>query len=192
MEANLTRLKMDKDFLANLEKEKKEALKNEDIVKLYDVLDTYLALDMDEEDIDLLYQKILEKAFDTLADMLTKGEVFDISKDSDLYTARAIYEHALERWDRKEYKGANELFLILSYVIGDESLQRGMFLALGLTAKKVSLDEFIQNYVDHEKLDENSLFFDKFTKKGEEFLKSERDLINKELKKIEKLSGASQ
>jgi len=189
MEVNLTRLKMDKDFLNNLEKEKKEALKNEDIVKLYDVLDTYLALDMDEEDIDLLYQKILERAFDILADMLTKGEVFDLSKEKDQYSARAIYEHALERWDRNDFKGANELFLILSYIITEEDIQRGMFLALGLSSKKVSLDDFIQNYVDQSKLSEDSFFFDKFTKKGEEFLKKESSLIKDELKKIEKLSG---
>ena len=59
-------------------------------------------------------------------------------------------------------------------------------MALGLSCKKVSLDDFIQNYVDQSKLIEDSFFFDKFTKKGEEFLKEESSLINNELKKIEK------
>ena len=191
MPENLTRLKMDKEFLKELETKKEEAIKNEDIVKLYDVLDTYLALDINEEDIDLLYQKILEIAFDRLADMLTKGEVFDIKNEKDLYTARAIYEHALERWDKNDFKGANELFLLLSYLIPEEKVQRGMFLALGATAKKIFLDDFIEEFIDKSNLNEESFFFDSFTKKGEQFLKDESDLINKELKKIEKLSRGS-
>ena len=188
MDANLIRLKMDKEFLNNLEKEKKEALKNEDIVKLYDVLDTYLALDLNDKDIDTLYQKILEIAFDRLADMLSKGEIFDIKRDKDLYFARAIYEHALERWSKNEFKNANELFLLLSYLIDDENIQKGMFLALGSTAKKISLDEFIDRFIDKSMLDEDSFFFDKLNSNGEKFLKEEANLINKELKKIEKLS----
>ena len=188
MEENLTRLKMDKEFLKELENKKNEAIKEEDIVKLYDVLDTYLALDLNEDEIDILYQKILEIAFDKLADMLTNGEIFDLKKDSDLYTARAIYEHALERWDRKDFKGANELFLLLSYLIQEEDIQRGMFLALGATAKKISLDQFIDKFIDKSRLSEESFFFDKFTKEGERFLKDESSLINSELKKIEKLS----
>jgi len=188
MDANLTRLKMDKEFLEKLEKDKNEAIKNEDIVKLYDVLDTYLALDKEDKDIDILYQKIVEIAFDTLAQMLSVGEIFDLSKEKDLYTARAIYEHALERWDRKDFIGSNELFLLLSYLIQDEKIQKGMFLALGATAKKISLDEFIDKFIDKTKLDEESFFFDKLSSEGEKFLKDESDLINKELKKIEKLS----
>ncbi|WP_281950525.1 hypothetical protein [Nitrosophilus kaiyonis] len=188
MEANLTRLKMDKEFLENLEKDKNEAIKNEDIVKLYDVLDTYLALDKEDKDIDILYQKIVDIAFDTLAQMLSKGEIFDLSKDKDLYTARAIFEHAIERWDRKDFIGSKELFLLLSYLIQDEDIQKGMFLALGATAKKISLDEFIDRFIDKAKLDESSFFFNKLTNEGERFLKEESSLINKELKKIEKLS----
>lgn len=190
MDKNITRLKMDKEFLENLEQTKHEAIKKGDIVKLYEVLDTYLALDKDEE-IDEVYQNILRIAFDRLADMLTNGQVFNLSNQEDLNTARAIYEHTLERWDRKDFKGANELFLILSYIIQDEKLQKGMFLGLGATAKKISLDDFINDFIDKEKLDENSLFFDKYTKKADEFLENERTLINKELKKIEKLSGAA-
>lgn len=190
MDKNLARLKIDKEFLENLEKTKDEAIKKSDIVKLYEVLDTYLALDKDE-DIDSVYENILRVAFDRLAEMLADGKVFNLSNQEDLNTARAIYEHALERWDRKDFKGANELFLILSYIILDENLQKGMFLGLGATAKKISLDDFINSFIDKDKLDENSIFFDKYTKKADEFLENERALINKELKKIEKLSGAA-
>jgi len=188
MEANLTRLKMDKKFLKELKTKKEEAIKNENIVDLYDILDTYLVLDLDEEDIDLLYQKILEIAFDKLADILTKGKIFNFLKEEDKFIARAIYEHALERWDRADFKGANELFLILSYLIDDKKIQKGMFLALGATATKISLDDFIEKFVDKENLSEDSIFFDSLTKQADEFLQKNSDLINSELKKIEKLS----
>ncbi len=187
MDKDLDKLKEDKEFLKELEEKRDEALKKGDIVLLYDVLDTYLLLDRDD-DIDTIYQKILEIAFDRLADMLTKGEVFNLSNEEDLQVARAIYEHALERWNRNDFKGSNELFLILSYIILDEKIQEGMFLALGATAKKISLDEFINSFIDVKNLDENSLFFDRFTKKAKDFLEDEKDLINKELKKIQKIA----
>ena len=188
MDANLTRLKMDKEFLQNLESERTSALQKGDIVKLYDVLDTYLALDMDDEKIDELYGAILQQAFDDLADMLSQGKRFDFAKESDFYTARAIYEHALERWDAKDFKGANELFLVLSFIV-PEDFQEAMLLPLGLTAKKTSLERFIQEYVDQAALGEDSFFFDCFTPKAKEFLVQNSDQIDKELKKIEKLAG---
>ncbi|BCD60581.1 MULTISPECIES: hypothetical protein [unclassified Nitratiruptor] len=187
MDANLTRLKTDKEFLENLEKERQKALKEHDIVKLYDVLDTMLALDMEDEKIDELYQEILRTAFDDLAQMLSVGERFDFTKEHDVYNARAIYEHALERWDSKDYKGANELFLVLSYIMPDK-YQKAMLLPLGLTAQKESLDRFITEFVDQARVDEESFFFDAFTKNAEEFLARHSDLIEEELKKIEKLA----
>ncbi len=190
-EENLTRLKMDQEFLRELQRKKEQAIKEGDIVKLYDVLDTMLALDMEDEDIDLLYQKILEIAFDTLAQKLVKGEIFDLKKEKDLYTARAIYEHALERWDSKDFQGANELFLVLSFIVNDEEVRKAMLLALGATAKRVDLEEFLHRFVDRSQLDEKSFFFTSLTSEAERFLQQNASLIEDELKKIEKIAKSS-
>ncbi len=183
---DIEKLKNDKEFLQNLQKQKDEALKSKDIVKMYDVLDTMLALDQKDEDIDTLYQNILEVAFDRLADMLTSGERFDFEKEEDAYTARAIYEHALERWDNRDFKGSSELFMVLSFLV-PQKLQEAMLLALAATIKKISLDTFLQEFIDRSNIDEESFFFDAFTPKARDFFVQNQKLIDEELKKVEKL-----
>ncbi|BCD62570.1 hypothetical protein NitYY0826_C1448 [Nitratiruptor sp. YY08-26] len=184
---DIEKLKQDREFLQNLEEQKRSALRSKDIVKMYDVLDTMLALDMEEENIDLLYQNILETAFDTLTQMLTEGQKFDFHKEFDEYVARAIYEHALERWDRGERKGAKELFLVLSFLV-PQNYKDAMFLSLVATAKGMSLDEFLNNFVAKEKIEEESFFFDKFTDNAKKFLKENEKTLDEELKKAEKLA----
>ncbi len=181
---DIEKLKKDKELLEELKTKKEQALKSGDIEELYDLLDTFLLLDRDEE-VDELYQKILEVAFDRLSMMLTTGQKFDFGDPKQRFIARAIYEHALERWDRKDFKGANELFLVLSYIVPD-SLQEAMLLPLGLTAKRIELDEFIERYVNKEALDEESFFFDKLTDNAKEFLQKEQRLIEEELQKAKK------
>ena len=184
----IDRIKEDKEALAQLKAKEKEAFEQEDLVLLYDLLDTYLALDIEAESIDRLYQKILEIAFDRLADKLTQGEAFDLSDETDRYTARAIYEHALERWDAKDYKGANELFLVLSYMIEEENIKKSLLLSLGLTAQKKSLDHFIEEYVDRSAIEEESFFFNALRPNADNYLTANAKLIERELEKIRKLA----
>ncbi|BCD67742.1 hypothetical protein [Nitratiruptor sp. YY09-18] len=184
---DLEKLKNDKEFLDNLQKEKSEALKYKNIVKMYDVLDTMLALDLEDEEIDTLYQNILEVAFDRLAQMLADAQKFDFAKDEDLYIARAIYEHAIERWDQRDFKGASELFLILSVLV-PEDFQEAMLLPMAATAQKMELDDFIQKFVKKEEMSEESIFLDKFTDNAKEFMQKSKDLIDQELKKVKKLA----
>ena len=184
MEEKIKRLKEDRAFLEELKQKKMQALKSGDIVNLYDLLDTMLLLDMDE--VDELYSHILQIAFDALAEKLTKGERFNFNDERELYIARAVYEHALERWDSEDLKGAKELFLVLSFMV-PENYQKGILLALGATAKGIELDIFLDEFIDKEKLNEDSFFFDKFTPKAEEFLAKEQMVVKRELAQIEKL-----
>ncbi len=181
---DIEKLKNDKELLAELQAKKQKALKSGDIVELYDLLDTFLLLDKDDE-VEELYQKILEVAFDELSEMLTSGSKFDFGDRRQKYIARAIYEHALERWDSRDFKGAGELFLVLSYTV-PQALQEAMMLPLGLTAKRVGLDEFINHYVDKEGLDEESFFFDRLTDNAKEFMARNEKLIQSELEKAKK------
>ncbi len=191
MDVNLTRLKIDPKFTENFENSLSEALKSSDIVALYEVLDISLALDRSGEEIDSVYMKILELTFDFLASKLSKAERFDLNSQKELLYARAVYEHALERWDSSDFKGAGELFTILSFMLDDERLKKSMLLSMGLCAKGESLDNFLQKYVDHDSLDQNSVFFDKLTPEADLFLNRESSLIERELAKIEKIARES-
>ncbi len=183
---DLEKLKQDKEFLRNLQEEKQKALKTKDIVKMYDVLDTMLALELDDEDIDRLYEAILQVAFDRLGDMLMEGKRFDFGKAEDEYTARAIYEHAIERWDRKDFKGAKELFGVLSFLV-PQKWQEAMALAMVATAKRMELDKFLQEFVDKEKVGQESIFLDAFTDNAKRFFAQNSELFKEELAKMEKM-----
>jgi len=184
---DIEKLKQDKEFMEQLEERRLEACRNNDIKELHDLLDTYLYLDMDAEEIDLLFREILDIAFDRLAHMLSDGEKFDFSNEFDLYTARAVYEHALERWNNENFKGANELFLLLSYMT-PRNFKKAMILPLGLTAKKIPLNQFLEEYIDTTKLNENSFFLDTLNSKAKKFIAEHRELIQKELEKTKKWS----
>ena len=183
---DIEKLKNDKEFIAQLQKTKEEALKTKDIVKMYDVLDTMLALDLEDEDIDALYEEILRTAFDRLANMLTDGEKFDFTKEYDEYVARAVYEHALERWDRRDFKGAKELFLILSFLV-PQNYQEAMLTPMAAAATQMELDRFLEEFVDKEAIEEESFFLDRFTSEAKKFVEKNRKLIEEELKNVEKL-----
>jgi len=184
---DIEQLKQNKEFLQQLEERKLEACRKSDIKELHDLLDTYLLLDLDAEVIDEIYREILDIAFDRLAHMLSYGEKFDFSNTQDLYTARAVYEHALERWNNENFKGANELFLVLSYMT-PRNFKKAMILPLGLTAKKITLNQFLQEYIDTSKINKDSFFFDTLNSKAKKFIAENKDLIQKELEKTKKWS----
>ena len=142
--------------------------------------------DWEEEAIDELYQKILELSFDRLANKLTQGEKFDLSDLVDLYSARGVYEHALERWESGDFKGAKELFLVLSFLM-PVRYKESMLLGAGMCAKKISLERFLEEFVDQERIDEESFFLEHLTPKAKEFLAKNKELIQKELQEMEKL-----
>ena len=164
----------------------RDRLQEENIQKLYELLDTALQEDWEDEAIDELYQKILELSFDRLADKLTGGERFDLRDPMDLYSARGVYEHALERWESGDFKGAKELFLVLSFLM-PVRYKESMLLGAGMCAKEISLERFLEEFVDQERIDEESFFLEYLTPKAKEFLAKNQELIQRELQELEKL-----
>ncbi len=163
-----------------------EAVREENIQKLYELLEKALQEDWEEEAIDELYQKILELSFDRLANKLTQGEKFDIRDPMDLYSARGVYEHALERWESGDFKGAKELFLVLSFLM-PKRYKEPMLLGAGMCAQQISLERFLEEFVDQKRIDEDSFFLEHLTPKAKEFLAKNKELIQKELQEMEKL-----
>ena len=164
----------------------KDRLQEENIQKLYELLDTALQEDWEEEAIDELYQKILELSFDRLANKLTRGEKFDLRDPMDLYSARGVYEHALERWESGDFKGAKELFLVLSFLM-PKRFKEPMLLGAGMCAKETPLERFLEEFVDQERIDEGSFFLEYLTPKAKEFLAKNQELIQRELQELEKI-----
>jgi len=154
-EIHVEELKKDTEFLANIKKLEEECKKEQSIAKGYQLLDAQLIIEAPEEEINEIFTFIVNSAFDRLAEKLSKAQKFNVEEEEDKATARAIYEHGMQRYSENDKKGAKEIFLILSHSIDKHSLKDAMLLHAAVVISGKSFDDFIDNIVDVSKMDEN-------------------------------------
>jgi len=142
------------EFLSYLEIKEKEAIENEDLTGLYDVLDNLLILDLDEQRINKVYGTILKVAFEGIEDRLNDDMKLNILNE-DIYFIRAFYEHAIEKWSTGNFDGAKQLFFILSRIIEDKKLVSSMKIHLIAVAKETDMDNFYETQVSKKQMDED-------------------------------------
>ncbi|UFH59600.1 hypothetical protein [Sulfurovum mangrovi] len=181
-------LKKDPEFLANIERLEKECKEEQSIAKGYQLLDARLIIESPEDEINEIFTFIVNSAFDKLAENLTSGKSFDMSDAEDIATARAIYEHAIQRYSENDMKGAKEMFLVLNYTIDHAALKDAMMIHACAVMAGKSFEDFIESMVDMEGIDVNDplaffiqnftqptdillTMFAKYVKQGEEELK---------------------
>jgi len=154
-EIHVEELKKDTEFLANIKKLEEECKAEQSIAKGYQLLDAQLIIEAPEEEINEIFTFIVNSAFDRLAEKLSNAQIFNVEEEEDKATARAIYEHGMQRYSENDKKGAKEIFLILSHSIDKHSLKDAMLLHAAVVISGKSFDEFIDNIVDVSKMDEN-------------------------------------
>jgi len=145
------------EFLKYLQEKELEAITNQDIQGLYEVLDNLLILDLDEKRINTVYEHILTIAFETMELKLKEKKSLDIFQN-DLYYIRAFYEHAIEKWSQENFEGATQLFFILSETIGDEKLSNAIKIHLINCANSFNMDIFYEKYVSGEQMQEDEVY----------------------------------
>jgi len=148
-------LKKDEEFLGNLKTIEAEMKAENSIAKGYQLLDAKLLLEAPEDEINDIFTFIVNTAFDVLADNLTKNKGFDMNEYEDLATARAIYEHGIQRYSENDIKGSKEIFLILHHTIEDETLKEAMMIHACAVMAGHSFENFIENLVDVSDVDES-------------------------------------
>lgn len=169
MQANdidIEALKTNTEFLKNLELLEDEMRQENSIAKGYQLLDAKLLLESDEDEINELFTFIVNQAFDTLADYLTRHKGFDMTQAEELATARAIYENGIQRYSENDIKGAKEIFLVLHHTIQDEELKDSMMIHACAVMAGHSFEDFIQNLVDtegYDEMDPTAFFIKNFT-----------------------------
>jgi hypothetical protein len=136
------------EFLTFLEEKETKALESKSISELYEVLDSLLILDLDENRIHNIYQEILKVAFDSIEDRLKDDKKLSLDTE-DIYFIRSFYEHAIEKWSTENYEGAKELFFILSQIVDDEKFVGAINIHLLATAKEQDMDSFYEKDVKH-------------------------------------------
>ena len=144
MEANeLHEARTNPDFLECLDDLEKKALESKSLSGLYQVLDSLLVLDLDEERVHTIYQEILKAAFDGIEDRLKEDEKLSLDND-DIFYIRSFYEHAIEKWSMNNAKGAKELFFILTQICEDELLVEALNVHLIACSQDSDMDHFYE------------------------------------------------
>jgi len=154
-EIHVEELKKDPEFLANIKRLEEECKEEQSITKGYQLLDAQLIIEAPEDDINEIFTFIVNSAFDRLAEKLTTSKSFDMQDAEDMATARAIYEHGIQRYSENDKKGAKEIFLVLNYTIEHSELKDAMMVHAAAVMAGHSFEDFIENLVDVSGVDEN-------------------------------------
>ncbi len=154
-------LKKDENFINDLKRLEIEMKEDKSIDKGYQLLGAKLAIEANEEEINEIFTFIVNQAFDVLSEKLVQEQGFDLNNPEELATARAIYEHGIQRYSENDIKGSKEIFLILHYTLNDSELKEAMMIHASAVMAGHSFDDFVNNLADVSGVDENdpSAFF---------------------------------
>jgi len=150
MDANeLNEARKNPEFLEFLDTREKEAFENDDISILYEVLDSLLILDLQEERINKIYERILTIAFDKIENRLKENKKLSLTNE-DIFYIRSFYEHSIEKWSCGNFQGAKELLFVIQNIVDDEKLKDSLSIHILACSQNITLDEFYINKVDTE------------------------------------------
>lgn len=170
------------EFLNYLEKTKDDAIKTENISALYEVLDSLLILDLEQDKINSVYENILKISFDNIEKIVNNGNKIGLEGD-ELFYVRSFYEHAIEKWSYNDLKGAKELLFVLSNILDDDYLCEALNVHIVACSKEYDLDTFYEEKVNlnnvpiHEKY---GYFIVSFNFEIKEFLEENSELLKTE------------
>ena len=155
-EIHAEELKKDPEFLANIKRLEQECKEEESIAKGYQLLDAQLIIEASEDEINEIFTFIVNTAFDRLAEYLSEHKSFDVVNNiEERAIARAIYEHAIQRYSENDKKGAKEMFLVLHHTVNDENLKDAMMIHACAVMAGNSFENFIEEMVDVNDIDPN-------------------------------------
>jgi len=164
---DIEKLKKDPEFLENLKRLEQEMKDENAIAKGYQLLDAKLVTEASEDEINEIFTFIVNTAFDRLSEYLTLPKKFDMGDPEDFATARAIYEHGIQRYSENDRKGAQEIFLVLYHMMTPEVLREAMMVHACAVMSGTSFETFIEEFADVSNLDPEdpmAFFVTEFTK----------------------------
>ncbi len=177
------------DFLKYLEDTREDAIATKNISALYEVLDSLLILDLDEEKVNSVYQNILKIAFEEVQNKIDANKKLTLEGD-DLFYVRAFYEHAIEKWSYENFEGARELIFVLSNILEDELLEDALKAHIIALAVNTNLDSFYEDDVNLESANENEkygYFITEFNYDLKEYLELNKETLAQEYEKLKHL-----
>ncbi|RXJ67150.1 hypothetical protein CRV08_11200 [Halarcobacter ebronensis] len=176
------------DFLKYLEKTRLDAISNRDIGALYEVLDSFLVLDLDEDKADEIYQNILKITFEDVEEIILTRKL--TLKEKDLFYVRAFYEHAIEKWSYENNKGAKELLFVLLSILDDTALCDALKVHIIALSKEKNIDSFYEEDVNLNASQDDEIygyFITNFNYDLGKYLEENSDILDKEYKTLKHL-----
>jgi len=158
-------LRNDAEFQDNVRLLEKEMQEQNSIAKSYQLLDIRLAMEEGEDAVNEIFTFIVNRAFDVLSEYLTEHKKFNLSNPEEYATARAIYEHGIQRYSEKDMKGAKEIFLVLYHQIEEPEIHEAMMIHAAAVMEGIDFETFIDEFADVTHLnpeDPKSIFITEF------------------------------
>lgn len=187
--AELHEARTNPDFLKYLEVTRKDAIDLRNISAMYEVLDSYLILDLESEKINDLYEHILKLSFEKIEELTNNNKKLKLEND-ELFYIRSFYEHSIEKWSYNDFDGAKNLIFILTQIVDDEKLVKSLNIHLIMLSLNINMDEFYDNYVDVtiEPESENyGYFIVNYKVDIDELLKEKKDVLDMEYNNLKHL-----
>ena len=186
---DLNEARTNPDFLIYLEAAMQNSIKNQNIEMMYEILDTMLVLDLEEEKTNKIYEEILKVATLNLEEKLEKNELLKL-ENIDFLTIRAFYELAIEKWSNSDFELAKALFFTLANSINDDFLKKNMEVLIVNLSKELDFEEFYEEFVDKDELEareEYGYFITSFNFEVDDFLKNNQEFLKKEYENLKHL-----
>lgn len=177
------------DFLNYLEETREDAIKTKNISALYEVLDSFLILDLQEDKVNEIYQYILQISFDNVQKIVDSNKKLTLNGD-DLFYVRAFYEHGIEKWSQGNFEGSKELLFVLSNIIEDSLIIESLQAHIIAISKETSLDYFYEDEVNLDSMDideRHAYFITSFKYELKPHLESNKEILLKEYKNLKYL-----
>ena len=186
---DLNEARTNPDFLIYLEAAMQNSIKNQNIEMMYEILDTMLVLDLEEEKTNKIYEEILKVATLNLEEKLEKNELLKL-ENIDFLTIRAFYELAIEKWSNCDFELAKALFFTLANSINDDFLKKNMEVLIVNLSKELDFEDFYEEFVDKDELEskeEYGYFITTFNFDVDDFLKNHQEFLQKEYENLKHL-----
>ena len=184
---DLNEARTNPDFLIYLEAAMQNSIKNQNIEMMYEILDTMLVLDLEEEKTNKIYEEILKVATLNLEEKLEKNELLKL-ENIDFLTIRAFYELAIEKWSNSDFELAKALFFTLANSINDDFLKKNMEVLIVNLSKELDFEDFYEEFVDKvESKEEYGYFITTFNFDVDDFLKNHQEFLQKEYENLKHL-----
>ncbi|MFZ3053733.1 MAG: hypothetical protein WA099_10020 [Sulfuricurvum sp.] len=132
-----------------------------DIASLY-VLEAQAHEMFDDDTLMAYYANILDLALERLTNALENLERLDMNEVQDFATLRALYEYAVEHYSAGSATDASALFEVIGGLSEDESFNEAMKIHRSACDTKIPFDDFIEEYVDMNAVQESGKFYISF------------------------------